>query len=183
MFEGRARMWDKWLMSGVMCPLFKKGNRRMKGNYRGVVLLAMGSRVLARVCAKRMRWWSEHMNLMHENQWRFREGRSTADVTQVIVKMKEDDYVKRVGRMGVDAERTIGWLQDCLIWRKRTLRVSKPALWIMLERNGLKGRMLETLVDLHETTEYKVRGREGFEFCMGVCEGVEKGLIYLPYPV
>ena len=39
---------------------------------------------------------------MDENQWRFREGRSTADVTQVIVRMKEDadDYVKRVGRMG-----------------------------------------------------------------------------------
>ena len=31
---------------------------------------------------------------MDENQWGFREGRSTADVTQVIVRMKEDadDY-------------------------------------------------------------------------------------------
>ena len=43
-----------------MCPLFKKGDRRVKGNYRGVVLLAMGSRVLARVCARRMRWRAEH---------------------------------------------------------------------------------------------------------------------------
>ena len=41
-----------------MCPLFKKGDRRVKGNYRGMVLLAMGSRVLARVCAKWMRWWT-----------------------------------------------------------------------------------------------------------------------------
>ena len=51
-----------------MCPLFKNGDRRVKGNYRGVVLLAMGSKVLARVSAKRMRLWTEHMNLMDENQ-------------------------------------------------------------------------------------------------------------------
>ena len=90
MFEERAHKWDEWLKGGVMCPLFKKGDRREKGNYRGVVLLAMGSRVLARVFAKRMRWWAEHLNLMDENQWGFREGRSTADVTLEIVRMKED---------------------------------------------------------------------------------------------
>ena len=85
--------------------MFKKGDRRVKGIYRGVVLLAMGSRVLARMFTKRMRWWAEHMNLMDENQWGIREGRSTADVTKVIVRMKEDadDYAKRVGRTGGEA--------------------------------------------------------------------------------
>ena len=100
MFDERAHKWDEWLKGGVLCPLFKKGDRREKGNYRGFVLLAMGSRVLARVCAKRMRWWAEHLNLMDENQFGFREGMSTADVTQVIVRMKEDDYAKRVGKDG-----------------------------------------------------------------------------------
>ena len=87
------------------------------------MLLAMGSRVLARVCAKRMRWWAEHLNLMDENQWGFREGRSTANVTQVIVRMKEDaDDLRRewVGREERREKRMIGWLQGCLIWRKRS---------------------------------------------------------------
>ena len=56
---------------GVMCPLFKKGDRREKGNYRGVVLLAMGSRVLARVCAERMRW-SSHLNDTNPRKTQFR---------------------------------------------------------------------------------------------------------------
>ena len=47
--------------------------------------------------------------------------------------------------------------------RKAYPRVSKPALWSLLERYGMKGQCLETLVDLHETTEYRVKGREGFE--------------------
>ena len=154
-----------------MCPLFKKRDRREKGNYRGVVLLAMGSRILCEkdemvgehfsVCEKD-EMVGEHLNLMDENQWGFREWRSTADVTQVIVRMKEDadDYAKRVGWMGGEAreenDRMVVWLLDL---EKAYSRVSKPALWMLLESYGLKGRMLETLIDLHETTEYKVRGK------------------------
>ena len=36
--------------------------------------------------------------------------------------------------------------------RKAYPRVSKPALWSLLERYGMKWECLETLVDLHETT-------------------------------
>ena len=138
----------------------------------------MGSRVLARVCAKRMRWWAEHLNLMDENQWGFREGRSTADVTQVIVRMKEDadDYAKRVGRTGGEAreenDRMVARLLDL---EKAYPRVSKPALWMLLERYGLKGRMLKTLIDLHETTEYKVRGKEGMSSAWVPARGLREG--------
>ena len=66
MFEERAHKRYEWLKGRVMCHMFK--NRREKGNYRGVVLLAMGNRVLEKVYAKRMRWWAEHLNLMDENQ-------------------------------------------------------------------------------------------------------------------
>ena len=74
MFEERVHKWDEWLKGRVMGPLFKKRDWREKGNYRGVVFLAMGSRVLARVCAKRMRWWVEHLILMDENQWHSERG-------------------------------------------------------------------------------------------------------------
>ena len=54
-------------------------------------------------------------------------------------------------------------------------RVSKPALWMLLERYGLKGRMLETLIDLHETTEYKVRGKEGMSSAWLSARGLREG--------
>ena len=43
--------------------------------------------------------------------------------------------------------------------RKVYPRVSNPALWSLLVRYGMKGQCLETLEDLHETTEYMVKGR------------------------
>ena len=82
------------------------------------------------------------LSLMDENQWGFREGRSTADVTLVIVRMKEDadDYAKRVGRTEGEAreenDRMVARLLDL---EKAYPRVRKPALWMLLERYGLKG--------------------------------------------
>jgi hypothetical protein len=32
---------------------------------------------------------------------------------------------------------------------------------MLLERYGMKGKCLDTVIDLHETTEYRVRGSEG----------------------
>ena len=36
--------------------------------------------------------------------------------------------------------------------RKAYSRVSKPALWMLLERYGRSGKWLETSIDVHETT-------------------------------
>ena len=49
MFEKRANEWDECVKSGIIVPIFKKGDRREVNNYRGVCLLSMCSRVLARV--------------------------------------------------------------------------------------------------------------------------------------
>ena len=83
--------------------------------------------------------------------------------------------MKRVGKMGEDAKEE----NDRMIARLLDLenaypRVSKLLLWMLLHRYGLKSRMLETLVDLHETTEYKMCGKE--DMCWEPARGVERGL-------
>ena len=45
--------------------------------------------------------------------------------------------------------------------RKAYPRVNKPALWRLLRRYGLEGDFLRVVIDLHEATEYAVRGKEG----------------------
>ena len=44
--------------------------------------------------------------------------------------------------------------------RKVYHRISKPSLWGLLEEYGINERCLESLMDLNECTEYKVRGKE-----------------------
>ena len=45
--------------------------------------------------------------------------------------------------------------------KKAYPHVNRPALWQLLKRYGADGNFLRTLQGLHESTEYKVRGKEG----------------------
>ena len=148
---------------GLVIPLFKKGDKDDENNYRGVCLLAMASRILARVLANRLRYWAEAMNLMDDNQSGFRKGRSTADVTQVMYRIQEDveDLQKRIHAAGEtfpEDKRPTARLLDL---RKAYPRVNKHALWSILKKYGIRGDCLRAIQDLHETTMYKVKSREG----------------------
>ena len=162
MWGNGAETWEDLLRSGVVVPLFKKGDRNNPGNYRGVCLLSMGSRIVARIVACRLREWAEAMGLMDDNQAGFRSGRSTADATQMMVRVQEDaeDLKRRRERAGGDrgGVKPAARLLDL---RKAYPRVNKPGLWRLLERCGLEGDFLRVIVDLHEGTEYAVRGKEG----------------------
>ena len=64
----------------------------------------MKSRILARIVANRLRWRSDHLGLTDDNQNGFRTGRSTADATQVIIRIEEnvEDLRRRRERWGED---------------------------------------------------------------------------------
>ena len=182
MFEEGADQWDEGLKVGGMVPLFKKGDREDKNNYRGVVLLAMASRILARVMARRLGWWSEEMGLLDENQAGFRRGRSTADVVQIMGRLHEDatDYRRRVqaaGEVWSEGDQPEARLLDL---RKAYPRVNRPAMWLLLERYGLRGRFLETLRGLHESTKYRVKGREGVSEEWAPARGLREGCATSP---
>ena len=173
MFEKRANEWDESAKVGIIVPLFKKGDRKDVNNYRGVCLLSMCSRVLARVIAKRLALWSECLGLLDDNQAGFRVGRSTADVVQMMVRMEEDveDCKRRVNDVNA-----YDWPTARLLdLRKAYPRVSKPALWGLLERYGMNGKCLECLIDLHECTVYKVRGKEGMSEEWMPARGLREG--------
>ena len=63
-FNQRANRWSDSLKVGLMIPIHKKGPRDATNNYRGVVLLAMRSRILARIIASRLRAWEEGLELL-----------------------------------------------------------------------------------------------------------------------
>ena len=163
MFIKGADDWEGELKIGQVIPLFKKGDRNNTNNYRGVCLLAMGSRITARIAADRLRRWAEELNLLDDDQAGFRKKRSTADVTQIMVRIQEDarDLLKRAAASGEiipDGKKPAARLLDL---RKAYPRVNKPALWMILQKYGIGERFLRVIKDLHETTEYRIKSRTG----------------------
>ena len=164
MFVNGSDKWEDTLKTGVVIPLYKlKGSRNDPNNYRGVCLLSMGSRILARILASRFRRWSEDVGVLDDNQAGFRRGRATADATQMMFRLQEDatDLRRRVGDDPGEEEEAKLPEARLLDLRKAYPRVNKPALWRLLKRYGLGGHFLRALQDLHESTEYKVRGKDG----------------------
>ena len=51
MHTSDAESWERVVKTGLMMPLHKKGSRSKLKNYRGVCLLSMASRILARILA------------------------------------------------------------------------------------------------------------------------------------
>ena len=100
MWRNSAEKWEDSLKRGLIVPLYKgKGDRNSPNNYCGVCLLSMGRRIVARIVSVRINEWSEDMGLLDDNQAGFRRGRSTADATQIMMRLQEDgvDLRKRGG--------------------------------------------------------------------------------------
>ena len=90
MFCSRAHSCESMLKYGQIVPIFKKGDRNLATNYRGVRLRAMPSRILARLLRTRLQNWSERQNILDNNPSGFPIKWSTGDSTQVIMRIQED---------------------------------------------------------------------------------------------
>ncbi|XP_075264195.1 uncharacterized protein LOC142356111 [Convolutriloba macropyga] len=147
--------WPNEVKEGWVIPLHKKGAKNDLNNYRGVCLLPLASRIIARIMASRLRNWSEEIGVLGENQNGFRSGRSTADATQIAIRVEEE--TRRVLGREECEKRPGAVLLDIT---KAYPRVNKPLLWTILKRLGMSEAILTILKNLHEETAYRVKGRE-----------------------
>ena len=92
MWNTSATLWEEPLKVGILLPLFKR-EKSDPNNYRGICLLPILSRVFGRILATRSRVLAEVMNLLDENQDGFRKGRSTADATQIFIRIQKDSMI------------------------------------------------------------------------------------------
>ena len=88
MFFTRANKWEACAKIGQIVALFKKGDRQKRDNYRGVCVLPMISRILARVLNKHLQNWAKKLHILAKIQNGFRPNRSTADATQIMVQIQ-----------------------------------------------------------------------------------------------
>ena len=154
--------WEEITKVGIVIPLFKKGDKKDLNNYRGVCLLSMLSRILARVLATRLRVWAESLSLIDESQQGFRTGRSTADATQVVIRVNEETAKRRA--CYPDSRWPAAILLDI---KKAYPRVSRPILWGLLAKYGIGKKTIRALKGLHEETVYMVEG--GGACCRALC--------------
>ena len=150
--------------TGVIFPIFKKGDRKQCTNYKGISLLGLPGKVYAKCLEKKCREIVE--SKLEDGQRGFRPGRSTTDqfFTLKQIFKKSWEYVKDVFACFVD----LGKAYD---------RVPRDKLWKVLQGYGVNGQLLRAIKLFHCRQEVCVRvnGKQSEPFHVSV--GLRHGCV------
>uniref|UniRef100_A0A3B5Q4K1 Reverse transcriptase domain-containing protein n=1 Tax=Xiphophorus maculatus TaxID=8083 RepID=A0A3B5Q4K1_XIPMA len=130
--------------TGVVVPLFKKGDRRMCSNYRGVTLLSLPGKAYSGVLERRVRRIVEPR--IQEEQCGFHPGRGTLDQLYTLSRVLEGawEFAQPVYMCFVDLEKAFD-------------RVPRGALWGVLREYGVPGPLIRAVRSLYDRCQSLVR--------------------------
>ena len=151
-----------------MITIFKKGDRSDCGNYRGISLLSIAGKVLARVILNRLILHLEN-GLLPETQCGFRSERSTVDMIFALRQVQEKCVEQNMPLYAVFIDFT-----------KAFDTVSRSGLWIILEKSGCPKRFTDLIKQFHEgmTAQVNISGNTSESF--PVNNGVKQGCVLAP---
>ena len=139
--------WPEEWLSATVIPLWKKKHpKSSKHNWRGVTLLSIGAKIIARVVASRIQSFSE--SFMDEEQQGFRRNRGVDDVLQISRRLTEEICSSR-GPTHVHLT-----LYDI---EKAYPRINRQALWTLLKRRGMPEAFVKLCQGLHDFTQFHIR--------------------------
>ncbi|KAK3559185.1 hypothetical protein QTP86_005078 [Hemibagrus guttatus] len=130
--------------TGVVVPLFKKGDRRVCSNYRGITLLSLPGKVYSRVLERRVRPLVKPR--IQEEQCSFRPSRGTLDQLYTLHRVLEGswEFAQPVHMCFVDLEKAFD-------------HVPRGILWEVLWEYGVCGPLLRTVQSLYNRSRSLVR--------------------------
>ena len=143
--------------TGVVVPLFKKGDQRLCANYRGITLLSLPGKVYSKVLERRVRPIVEPR--IEEEQCGVGPDRGTTDQLFTLARILEGawEYAHPVYMCFVDLEKAYD-------------RVPREILWGVLWEYGVRGALLRAIQSLYAQSKscVQVHGNKSDLFPVGV---------------
>ena len=115
-----------------------------KNTYRGIALLSVGSKLLARVVAQRVQQWSEEW--ITKTQAGFRKGRGVDDVLQVTRRIVEEGTSAQAHSQAI--------LVRLFDIEKAYPRVSRDSLWRLMQVKGAPEQFIKVCKGLSIGCEF-----------------------------
>lgn len=161
---------EDWCKS-VIVPLYKKGDPSNPGNYRGISLLSILSKVFTSIINQRLYMWAEEESKLCEEQAGFRKRYATTDhiftLTSII---KQSLYGNKTGKLYV-----------CFVdFMKAFDTVNRDSLWLLLQKIETSTKMLKMLQGIYCSVQSCVKwGNEISEF-FHCSAGLKQGCMLSP---
>ena len=136
---------DAW-SKGVIVPIFKKGDRKNPANYRGITIVNITAKIFSLCLRNRINKWCESEHIFNEQQYGFRENKSTTDAIfllhttiQKILSQKSKLYC-----IFIDYEKAFDTIQ-------------RDALWVKLIESGISCKMIQIIKLLYNDVKSCIR--------------------------
>ena len=156
------------LINGIMTTIYKKkGDRAVCGNYRGITLLSVAGKILAKILTTRLTPLAERV--LPESQCGFRPSRGTADMIfsarQLQEKSREQQKPLYMGFIDLT---------------KAFDSIKRELLWEILSRYGCPPKFINILRLLHDDMSVTVMANGNFTEPFKVKSGVKQGCVAAP---
>ena len=168
-----CRMWDEevipqQLKDASIIRLYKKGNRQLCDNYRGISLLAIAGKILVRVLLNRLIVHLEH-GLLPESQCGFRGGRVTVDMIFAARQLQEKCQ-----------EQYDDLFVTFIDLTKAFDTVCRDGLWQIIEKFGCPRKFTALVRQLHDGMRATVIDNDDTSDSFSVTNGVKQGCVLAP---
>ena len=157
------------LRDAVIITLYKnKGEKSNCDNYRGITLLSIAGKILARILLNRLVPTIAEDNTP-ESQCGFRRNRSTTDMVFVLRQLQEKCR-----------EQNKGLYVSFVDLTKAFDTVSRKGMWQIMERLGCPPRFLNMVIQLHDDQRGQVRLNCDLSEPFAISNGVKQGCVLAP---
>lgn len=154
---------ETWV-EGHIIPIFKKGDKTVVSNYRGITLLSVAGKLFTRILNNRLNKWAEEYNIYVEAQAGFRKSMGTTDNIFILSNLITHCLNKN--------ERLFCAFVD---FTKAFDFVVRDVLWFKLIKLGVRGKMLDIIKSIYTSVKSRVKHEnflsEPFECNIGVRQG------------
>ena len=167
------RIWEsenlpeEW-KTGLIVKLPKKGDLTDCGNWRGIMLLSVTSKVFSRIVLNRMN--TEVDKLLRKQQAGFRKGRSCADHIFTLRQIFEQSK-----------EWNTALYANFIDFEKAFDSVHRPALWKILRHYGIPEKVVNIIKMLYQEFNAKVICGQELSGTFKINTGVKQGCILSPF--
>ena len=152
----------------LILPIFKnKGDHRDCGNYRGISLLAIAGKIMAKVVQARLSKLAE--DVLTESQCGFRQERSTIDMIFSIRQIQEK---------AIEQEQELYMV--FVDFRKAFDTVDRRMLWKVLKIFGCPQTLIDITQQFHDGTRGKVMVGSQMSDDINVNHGTKQGCVLAP---
>jgi hypothetical protein len=155
---------------GTIVHLYKrKGDRSSCDNHRGITLLSVAGKVLARVLLHRLQVHLDKIQLIPESQCGFRPERGTTDMVFSLRQLQEKcrEQQEELYLIFIDLTKAFD-------------SVNREGLWLVLQRIGCPEKFIKLVRSLHDGMEARVCENGCLSEPFQVTNGTKQGCVLAP---